>query len=264
MFFLYCCLDEKVGTCWTMSSKRPFKDFNVRPDWLGNLTACGKLKVRDARTLINRCVGGSQRLIRDLDGCAEQLEVDQIQHDMATLREHTRQHDRPFRVIPSVVEWSRQYDSLANRYRFLVLEGDSCMGKTKFARSLLRRGYEPEQILEVTCTAGQEPNIRNFDYSWHKLIIFDEIQPVVVAKSRRLFQAAEGWVDVSCSATTLWAKKKCLWRVPMICCNNRWRSLLDSMTKYDADWVISNQVYVHVDAPFVVAGCRCSCSAVSL
>ena len=208
--------------------------------------------MRDARSLINRCVSGSQRLVRDLDGCAEQLEVDLIEKDMAMLREHSRQIDRPFRVLPAVVAWSSQYDQLLCRYKFLVLEGDSCMGKTKFARSLLRSGCQPEQILEVTCTSGQEPNIRNFDYSWHKLIIFDEIEPAVVASSRRLFQAAEGWVDVSCSATNLWAKKKCLWRVPMICCTNLWYSLLGSMTKSDADWVVNNQVYVHVDAPLWV------------
>ena len=250
--FLYCSLDVKVGTVWTFSTKRPFKDFQVRPDWLASLAACGKLKYRDARQLVNRCISGSQRVIRDLDGCQEQLEADLIAEDMAMVRRHCQVADKPWRQIPVVLEWSRQYELVQSRYRFLVLEGASCMGKTKFARSLLRPGHAPDQILEVTCTAGQEPNIRSFDYSWHKLIIYDEISPATVAGSRRIFQAAEGWVDVSCSATNMWSKKKCVWRVPMICCTNLWSSLLSTLPKADADWVIANQMYVHVDAPLWV------------
>ena len=247
--FLYCCLSEKIGSCFQYSTQMPWKDFPVRPDWIGNLAACGKMSVRDARALINRCVSGSQRLIRDLDGCAAQLEREQIEADMRMVRGVNTRIDFPWKSLPIVNQWCSQYDSVQSRYCFLVLEGKSRMGKTKFARSLLRQSFSPEQILEITCSSGAEPNLRDFDYSFHKLIIFDEIEPAVVAQSRRIFQAAEGWVDVSCSATNLWAQKKCFWRVPMILCTNLWYSNLAGMSASATDWIKENQMYYHVQAP---------------
>ena len=108
-----------------------------------------------------------ERLEEELRAKAEQEE----HRKMLALR------SLPFRAISEVDLWKRQYSSDPNvgligkdpRFKFLVLHGPSCFGKTQYAKSL----WGGEKTLLVQYQQVVAPDIRNFTRSVHKCIIFD-------------------------------------------------------------------------------------------
>ena len=63
----------------------------------------------------------------------------------------------PFKVIPQVGEWKLQYFApefaAASRFKFLVLEGDSRFGKTRFACS----SFGVEHTYVCNCQGVKQP-----------------------------------------------------------------------------------------------------------
>ena len=109
---------------------------------------------------------------------------------------------KPFRVYPDIEEWKEQYGTEMYRYKFLVLVGPSRMGKTQLARHLLEPAVDGE-ILEVNCASGEEPGLRRFQWSRHKLVLFDEVHAKQVSAQMLLFQACASDIMLACSATKL-------------------------------------------------------------
>ena len=243
--YFYCCCD-KIGSLMSRSDKLPFVGFPVLIAWVTTLVSAGKLRVGAARTLAARCVTGCARVLQEL---AAFEQVDQRQR----LEQYRRGVDaalsashKAFVVPGAVREWLRSFDVVEHRYRFLVLDGASRLGKTVFARTLCSPGRIP---LELNCAGGAEPNLREFSWFQHGCIIYDEIGPRQVAANRKLFQATDAYVQLAPSSTNMYSYEVFAHRVKMIACSNRWRSELDSMPRQDAAWIEANSVYVRVDAP---------------
>ena len=95
--------------------------------------------------------------------------------------------------FPLVDLWLPQYCGLSYgrrpRFKFLVLEGASRLGKTQLAISLV--GHE--LTYACNCQEVQEPNLRGFDRAKHRCIVYDEITWETVIRNKVLFQSsAEG------------------------------------------------------------------------
>lgn len=243
--YFYCCCD-KVGALMTRSDKEPFVGFPVLIAWVTALVSAGKLRVDAARQLAARCITGCSRVLQELSAYEQ---VDQ----RARLEDYRRRVDaelaschKAFVVPEAVREWLRSFDAVEHRYRFLVLDGASRLGKTVFARTLCTPGRTP---LELNCAGGAEPNLRAFSWFVHGCIIYDEIGPRQVAANRKLFQATDAYVQLAPSSTNMYSYEVFAHRVKMIACSNRWRSELDLMPRQDAAWIEANSVYVRVDAP---------------
>ena len=153
-----------------------------------------------------------------------------------------------FKVIPVVEKWKQQYGVALERYRFLVLDGPSRMGKTCFARCL-GSSIEPSAVLELNCAGGGEVCLRDFVWGQHELIIFDEIVPEMVLQQRKVFQASKVAVELGRSATNCHMYTVHLHRVRMVLCSNRWKSCSASLTLEDADWLRANSFFLRVTAP---------------
>ena len=108
-----------------------------------------------------------------------------------------RSLQRPFRKLQIVEDWKQQYRVHSGRYKFLVLTGPSCMGKTQFALSLSPIGAS----LHLNMAVAPEPDLREFKYLHHDLILFDEAGPEQVVRQRLVFQAGNSWVQLGCSPT---------------------------------------------------------------
>ena len=87
--------------------------------------------------------------------------------------------------FPEVQAWLEPCAVFAHRYRCLVLQGPSRLGKTVVVRTLAPEGFE---VLEPKCAAGTEPDLRAYRLTRHGLLLLDEIRADVVATQRELFQ----------------------------------------------------------------------------
>ena len=147
-----------------------------------------------------------------------------------------------FRVVKEVEEWDASYDVLAERYKFLVLEGPSRTGKTAFARSKCPRG---QLVYEVNCSAGGEPSLRDYRFGRDGLILLDEIEPGAVAAQRKLFEAGTAVVQLCTSRTDIHVYNVFVHRVRIVCTSNNWTSSFAQLSANDQAWLKANSVYVY-------------------
>jgi len=237
---------DKIGQLWSHSTKLPFRDYLVQGQWIMNLVQAQKLSVSVAKEYILRSCHNVVRFMRDLESVQQQEQTIAVQAAKMEARLALRCVARPFLSLPPVNEWAEQYDVIAYRYKFLLLEGPSMMAKTAFAEHLVPRH---RAFLEVNCAAGTEPDMRGFRYNEHGLILFDEINPAQVAGQRKLFQACNSELQLGCSNTNMFAYSVYAHRVRMVLASNTWSERLKELPAGDQEWLAVNCVHIVVDRP---------------
>ena len=121
------------------------------------------------------------------------------------------------------------------------------MGKTPLARSL--RESATTEVLELNCSSGEEPDLRDFIWSKHKLILFDESHPQMVTKQRLLFQADIQLIQLGTSATNCHNYTVCCHGIHMVLCTNCWHEEARLLIPEDRDWVFANSIELCIDSP---------------
>ena len=177
----YTCAAGKYGQIVAGSSMVPHRDFVVQPAWILNLLGMGKMSPTAAREhLVLQC--------RDLPRLLSS--VDKYIHERRMLSLQRHQHDvvaqlntltRPFVHIPAVQEWIAEHRRLQWRYKFLILNGASMLGKTRYALGLV----PPGRGLELNCIAGNEPDLRGYDPTETDLILFDEMPAAAILGQKK-------------------------------------------------------------------------------
>ena len=237
-FYIVC---RKIGYVDGDASHAAYVDFAVQAQWIMNLYTAEKLTAEQTKTLLCRTPGRAQHLVAEVDFCEQQ----RVRAAVQKLRDEAQlalsASLKPFRTIAAVQEWQVQYADHRHRFKFLVLEGPSCTGKTQYARSLCPPG---QRVFELNCAADQEPALQGFDPVQFGLVLFDECRPTTVAKQRKLFQAGIAEIQLGCSATNVHMYTVCMYRTRLVCCSNDWSTFLQAMPTSCREWVIQNSVHV--------------------
>ena len=92
---------------------------------------------------------------------------------------------RPSKSYALVDEWLEQGRACRRRYRFLIIEGPYCVGKTQFVLKL----FGHDNCFETNCSSTPEPDPREFDSTKHRVILFGEAPCSLVLRNKKLFQA---------------------------------------------------------------------------
>ena len=227
----------KKGQVFALANKRPWKDFLVNPTWIMNLLQADKLSFLQARALLCRCSSGVMRNLQELKAIEEEKERLLIDAKEADALASFRAYRRSFKTYDVVDAFLAQFLEDMPRYKFLVLNGPSRLGKTLFARSLAKCD---EGLLEVNCSAGNEPDLRAYRLSKHDTILFDEISPRQVASQRKLFQGAAAPVALGTSATNCHSYRVLVYRTKMVLATNVWDEELPLLSPVDQDWIMKN------------------------
>ena len=243
--YLYCVV-EKFGHVFSFGTKRPFKDFLVQGQWVLNLLQAKKISVQYARELVLQSCHNVQRSLKELGILERELEKQRIAVAISDAERGLALQRNVWRSVAAVEVWQEQYAREAFRYQFLVLDGPSKLGKTQFAKSFVDAR---EQLLELNCAAGQEPDLRGFRYGQHSLVVFDEIRAGIVAQQRKLFQACGAEIQLGCSATNCHSDTVFLFRVKLVLCSNSWAASMLELCADDQAWLRESMVYVQVSEP---------------
>ena len=153
---------------------------------------------------------------------------------------------RPFKRYDVVDAWMSQYAFVCRRYKFLVLQGPSKVGKTLFARNLSTPCFE---TLEVNCASGDEPDLRAYRLSKHGLVLFDEIVPHQVVSQRKVFQCQSAKVQMGCSATNMYSYEVYVWRKKFVLASNNWEVGMTQLPAADQAWIRANSILLTVTEP---------------
>jgi hypothetical protein len=241
IYYVQC---PKIGMIFNGGTVRPFEDYMVNGEWPLNLVQQGKMTLDDAHEEIVRCAKNLPRLLENLTRVRRERELVSRLKMLAVTEKLLAAERKGFRVLPAVTEWLATFHEIKPRYKFLVLEGPSMVGKTHYARSLSPKGVSA--VLEVDCAGKDNPDLRSLNPSVHDTIIFDEASAQCVLLHKKLFQSSASLVTLGSSATNMHSFSLWCHRLRMIVTSNRWQLEVRQLPVDDADWLRANCVYVNV------------------
>ena len=198
-----------------------------------------------ARALLVQCATAS-RHVKELEAHKAHLEEELVRQAREDAERLLQSQLKPSKRYPEVDAFMKQFEKPIHRYKFLVLQGPSQVGKTAFARSLCDEGFE---TLEINCASGAEPDLRAYRLSKHAVILLDEIIPQQVVSQRKVFQAQSAPVQLGCSATNMYAYEIYVWRKKFVLASNNWDSSLSQLSAADQDWIRANSIVLRVTEP---------------
>jgi hypothetical protein len=150
---------------------------------------------------------------------------------------------KPFRIIPEVIEWVTMFvhgHGKRTRFPFLVMDGPSLHGKTRFAAAL----FGVANTLILSCQGVAQPHMKHFERGRHKAIVFDEAHHRMVVSNKQLFQAGLDEVTLSQSNCQEHAYAVWMYGVPLIVSTNEW---LMGAEPHEVAWLNSNSVVIKID-----------------
>lgn len=236
---------SKIGSLFSTSTKEMFADYPVSPAWITSLLAARKLDWDTAEHLYVQSVQNVEHNLKGVQIMKQYHKLQEIKEKRLRLERVIRGSQRPFKRIEDVEVWDRQYDEVKDRYKFLVLDGKSRTGKSRFAANRT----SPEKFLNVDCSSATEPDLRCFDRDKHEVVLFDEGSPDLVLRVKKLAQASIDEVRLGQSATNINSYVVWFHRVKLIVASNVWAASVKHCTPEDQEWLAANSVYVWVDGP---------------
>ena len=246
MYYLQC---PKIGMLHNMGSVQPFTGYLVNGEWIMNMVQQQKMLASKARPEIVRTAKRLPAMLENLDRWVRETRSTHLRQLEAALRRDLSTKAQPFKTLEPVVQWLKQFDKKQERYKFLVLDGLSGMGKTQFAHSL---ASAPGAVLDINMASAPEPDLREYKPGIHEVILMDEMTPEKVLSQKKLFQAGPSEIGLAASATSCHAYKVWVWRRRFVCCSNIWRQRLARLCAEDRDWINANSVLVVVTEPLWV------------
>jgi hypothetical protein len=241
---------HKIGSVFSTCNRRMFCDYIIQPAWVMNLLQCKKITRESARSLILDSAQNVARYLHDLEMMEAETQKAMTAEDSKAVLQALSHLAKPFHRLAEVEAWRLQYLADAFRFKFLVLEGPSRIGKTVFARMTLTP--EGKEFYELNCAGDSELDLRGVFPHRHGLIIFDEISPTQVLRQKKVFQAGPTEIQLGQSSTSVYGYSKWFYKMRMVCCSNTWTSVLRTLPKDDADWLEKNSVHIFRTTPLFV------------
>ena len=235
----------KIGVVAQDGNREMHVDYAVLPQWVFSLYVARKMLAPVARELLIRGGLSARAYVGELDFVEENKRAAEHRAEQVALLDQLRGQERPYRVVPEVTQWLSEFEELRDRYRFLVLDGPSRTGKSRFATGLVGIG----RALVVDCHNAPEPNLRSFRRGEHDLVLFDECPASLVASCRKVFQSSIQPAGLGASATNQYAYSAWLHRVKLVVASNSFAEGMSTLSRSDQDWLRHNMVYVRVDSP---------------
>ena len=101
----------------------------------------------------------------------------------------------------------------------------------------------------MNCAATPEPDLRAYQRGVHKYIVCDEATPQMVLAQKKLFQSPACVLQLGASQTHCHAYDVFVSGTGFIVCSNTWMEQVELLSPADEEWVASNSIPVHVEAP---------------
>ena len=178
---LYYLQTPKIGSIFRSGSLEPFKDYLVSGEWIMNLVQAGKMEYHVARDELVRSAKNLPRLLQSLDRWHAEVQRCKLRGRMERVQREVDATRKPFKCIPIIDDWVKSHSEFAMRFKFLVLCGGSGLGKTQFAKNLVPAG----KCLELNMACAPEPDMREYDFNLHDLVLFDECCPSQVLRQKK-------------------------------------------------------------------------------
>jgi len=242
----YYLMVPKVSGVFRLATHQANKEYPVSAEWVTSLWQQDKITAEVAMAQYIETKRHVQKYLENLqyqERAYKNLEL-QRQKDLVTAQ--LAQKLLKPKIIPAVQQhFLPQFQSAQFRRKFLILDGPSRMGKTLYASQL----HGPKCTLEVNCANTLEPDLRTYDPTVHKTILFDEGSSQMVLRHKKLFQGPHCDVAMASSNTNCYSYNVWVYGCYLVITSNRWKTEVEQLPRCDSDWLEANSVYVYVSEP---------------
>ena len=240
------CQWPKRGSVFTKTNYPRGVEFVCRASWTLAAWQVRKLSYRAARKEIISNRDSVEQSLAKIQAVwdAEVMEFMRSRKAMAVLQAEGRL--KKFKTIYAVECWRDRYSrsiflgGLETRFPFLVLEGESKYGKTRFACSL----WGIHQTFVAQCQGVTQPSLAGYDPRVHQVIVLDEPSRELVDSCKVFLQASLEGTELYQSPTQRFTRWVWVYGVPIIVCTNEW--LKDEEDDANAEWIRKNSVHIRV------------------
>ena len=150
---------------------------------------------------------------------------------------------RAFHPQPLLEVFQDQFKVIRSRYNFFVVNGDSCTGKTVWAKHITGNTSE---VFYVNCASCPEPDLRLLK-AYHKVILLDEASPDMILSQKLLIQGPPDFVSLGCSTTNCHAYQVFVSGIQFVICSNKWLSEVENLECVeDREWLRANSIVLDV------------------
>lgn len=197
----------------------------------------GKITKATARVNFIKSCKNVEHHLRNLQALERAEREAELAERMVRVQKELEANYRRCKDYPVVNKWLQSFESLRDRYSFLVIVGASGLGKTQFVKSM---AGSLSNFLEVNCAACDEPDLRNF--AGEGVVLLDEASPAMVIRQKRLMQAPACMVLLGASATNCHAYKVWVHRTKFVICSNDWDMKVADLKEPDQAWLAANSI----------------------
>ncbi len=236
---MYYVSSVKASSVFAASNTVAHETYSVKASWIWGALGSGKMTAAVARAELTRIPNGFKCNMANLSAWERQRLQDAVDAWRSWRECHTDEKIRPWRVFPQVQLWRAQYSRVMNRYKFLVLDGASRLGKTAYARHIAGAS----RTLEISMSGGGALDMGSYDPMQHDVVIVDEADPQTILDHKKLFQAGPSDVALQTSATNCHSLVVNVAGKMIIVCSNVWASRLNQLPFEGAMWIRANQFY---------------------
>ena len=223
-----------------------YTHFPVNQKWVIELWQLRKLSHIDAKEEIVGPRGHTKSYLFEINFVRKIEEEHRVLVQQQEDRKSPSQYVKPFRTVLDVELWKLQFKAddggrpAATRFKFLVLNGPGCLGKTQFAKHL----FGEDQCLLVPCQGVKQPCLKEFNRTVHKCVVFDELNSKAIVDNKALFQSNTDGVLLGQSACNEHAYWRYLYAVPLVVSCNDW--LEGKLEDHEKEWLQANAIVYEV------------------
>ena len=236
----------KIGSVQVETNYRRGAEFCCRASWTLGIWQIRKLSYRMARAEIIANRDGVEPALAKMQAAWSAEIEEYMRRRKAEAISAVEENLKTFKEVFEVELWKDTYSrSIFNggnetRFKFLVLEGPSRFGKTRFACSL----FGMANTFLCQCQGVSQPSLTAYDPRVHKCIVLDEPSRDLVDHCKVFLQASLEGTELFQSPTQRFTRWVWVYGVPIIVCTNEW--LKEEDDDANAVWIRENQVHVKV------------------
>ena len=179
---------NKIGSLFTWTNFKPFKDYPVEGWWLDNLLKQEKLTYEVYLGYAARVGLGFQRRLADVAAARRYLKEraieEAIQAEVAALAPYTL----PMKDFPETQAFLKCFQEPRHRRPVLAIIGGTNLGKSMLAAHVLRMlgvilGLT--EFLEITVEQNPHLDLADFDWTRHSGVQLDGVGDALILKKNR-------------------------------------------------------------------------------
>ena len=231
----------KRGKVLSKTNHMCFADYPVAADWINRQWQKNLISDQDAISEHAKVGQNSKFHIENIEFCARIRKSERLQDKVRRMDAILSTALKAPKIPPKIAEWRGQFDQNLDRYKTLLLWGESQTGKSQFVHA-----YIPG-IREINCQGGiTTPDLKDYDEEKDPALFFDEACLKLIVDNKKVFQCINKTVKLGQTTSGMYSYDVYTHKCMMVVANNTFKEDFAALSLSDRNWIRDNVIDVEI------------------